>query len=316
MKEVSKLPKKLPPPALGLQMPPMPAVIGTPGSVTTQHVELWDRFITHPGTGVEPQNIVQIYRSAESGFPQEQCDLFDDIIENDGHLRSLLEVRSLAVAGKAWQIKAGGNAAIDVAAAERLEIALRDTNFDDLVSHILSARPFGWAGSEIVWVEVNGDFVPGWFINVPKRRFRFDEQDRPRLLNASGDFEGELLKPGQWVWATNPGAGLTVRGGLMRTGTWYGLFKRWSWRDWVIYAEKFGIPLVLGKYENDASEDQKGELQATVEDIGEAGQAIMSEQATVEIHEAQRGGDSTGLHKSIVNARESPRVSIIRSRRG
>jgi len=288
------------PHTLGLQLPPPPSVLVAPSGVVTKPLAVWDQHVSHPGKGVEPQRVLTIYRSAEAGYPLEQCDLFDDIVENDGHLRALLESRTLAVAGKAWQIQAGGAAPADIRAAEILDAALHDTNFELLMMHMLGARYYGWAGAEIIWERRGSDIVPTWFVNVPSRRFRFDDRDRPMLINSAAVTTGEELTPGRWVFGRNGNAGLTARSGLLRTGTWYALFKRWSWRDWVIYGEKFGIPLVIGRYQEGASEEDKGELQNTVEDIGEAGQAIMSANAEVDIREAQRGGESNNLHRTIV----------------
>lgn len=285
---------------LELQIPPMPIAIGSAVATRTRPIQWLDRFLTHPGYGVEPQRVVQIYRTAEYGWTMEQCDLFDDIIENDGHLRSVIHARVLAVAGKQWQVMHGGDAAIDQKAAELLQSALRESNFDDLVAHLLSARYMGWAGTEIDWRVVDGDTLPLWFVNVPHRRFCFDEYGRPRILNGIDDTTGELLRAGSWVFGRNSVSGLTARSGLMRTATWYALFKRWSWRDWVIYAEKFGIPLVIGKYDSDASEEDRTALETAVESIGEAGQATMSDETMVEIHEAQKGGAESNLHAGIV----------------
>lgn len=283
----------------GVQMPPPPLAVQPTAGLTTKPVELFDRYVGHPGTGLEPERVIQIYRAAEGGYPIEQCDLFEDVVENDGHLRSLITARTLAVTGKKWQIQAGGEATIDTVAAEILETALRDTNFDELVGHVLSSRYYGWAGAEIDWREKDGDWLPAWFVCVPQRRFVFDALGQPLLLN-DASYTGTALSPGRWVWTRNPGTTLTARAGLMRTACWYALFKKWSWRDLVVYAEKFGVPMVVGKYKPEATEEDKEELQETVENIGEDGQAMMSTEAEVDIREAQRGGDSNGLHRAVI----------------
>ncbi len=292
-------------------MPPLPLpVIPNIGDTVSQPVEEFDRVTRHPGFGLDVQTVVQIYRGAEFGWPMDQCDMFADVRENDGHLRSILEARNLAVSGKKRQIMAGGNEKIDAVAADVLEDAMRETNFSDLIAHLLGTRPDGYAGSEIDWREIDGDFVPTWFVNVPCRRFKFDEGDRPVLLSR-GNFEGEALRPGHWVFGRNAPSGIVARAGLMRTATWFALFKRWSWRDWVIYAEKFGIPLVLGKYEQDATEEDKDELETAVTDIGEAGQATMSKSTEVEIKEAAQGAASNNLHSGIVSEANNEMSKLI-----
>ncbi len=278
-------------------MPPVPAPLAAPSGVVTRLLDT-DRFVAHPGHGLEPARVVRIFQQAEQGWPEQQCDLFDDIVENDGHLRSLITARTLAVSGKSWQVAAGGPGPRDLLAATELEKSLRTANFDELIENVIEARYRGYAGAEIVWEDLDGFIRPTWFVCIPCRRFRFDANDQPLVVNQFGS-EGVPLAPGKFLF-TRGGGGIAARAGLLRTATWYALFKKWSWRDFVIYAEKFGIPLVVGKYETNAGEEEIEALETAVEDIGEAGQAVHSENAENEIKEAQRGGDSNGLHGAII----------------
>jgi hypothetical protein len=85
----------------------------------------YDRWASHPGQGLTLGRLFDIYWQAEWGYPAEQCDMFEDIVERDGHLRSNIENRIDAVAGKEWIVQAGGDAPADHKAAELLEQALR-----------------------------------------------------------------------------------------------------------------------------------------------------------------------------------------------
>ena len=67
---------------LGLNMPAPPPTFKE--GIQAKPVELWDRFVGHPGSGIDPRRVVGIYRQAECGYPLEQADLFADIIENRG----------------------------------------------------------------------------------------------------------------------------------------------------------------------------------------------------------------------------------------
>jgi len=287
--------------ALGLGVPPPPLALMT-GQQQVRPVDWLDGFPTHPGHGLEVQTVVSIYREAEAGYPTRQCDLFEDIIENDGHLRSVIEARTLAVAGKPFSILPGGDSPVDILAADILRESLESTNFEDAITMILGARYFGFSGTEILWRDADGDVVPAWFLTVPFRRFRFAPDDTPLLLNANTSMSGEPLRPGHWIFTRNSGpmTSLTVRQGLMRTGSFFALWKRWGWRDWNIYSEKYGIPLALGRHDPDASEDELEELDAALEDIGEAGQARFSKHAEIEIREATQGGDANALHRAII----------------
>ena len=286
---------------LGLTSPPAALPSSPPAGLQTKHVEWLDRFVQHPGFGLTPAKVISVYRTAEWGWCQEQADLFEDIIENDGHLRSVIEARTLAVSGKEWQVLSGNDDEQSIRAAELLGEALKRTNFADAIAFIVGARYYGYSVTEIQWTRVGADVVPGWFITVPHRRISFDARDLPGVINETGTLIGEPLQPGRFVYATNGGGPITsrvARSGLMRTATWYALFKRWSWRDWVVYAEKFGLPMVLGTHDDNATEEQIAKLEDTVTNIGEDGQAIKSKDVEVEIIET--ANTDTNLHKQII----------------
>lgn len=285
-----------------LQMPPMPLALMPPTGQSARAIVGIDKFLSHPGTGIGPATVVQIYRAAEQGYPAEQCDLFADIIEADGHLRDALEGRLLDVIGKPWSVSPAGDDRQSQIAAELCQHALEEINGRDMFAQTLAARGMGYGATEITWTRRDGDVVPKWFHPVPYRRFIFDDADRPRYLKDPYSREGDPLEPGRWLFATNqtPYFHIKARLGLLRTATWFALFKRWSWRDWMVYSEKFGVPLVLGKYAQGTPEEQIDELEQAVQDIGEDGQAVMSKLAEIEILEVARGGDNQGLHAGLV----------------
>lgn len=282
---------------LELQMPQLlPAMVG---ALQTRPAEYLDRWLTHPGFGLEPAHVWAIYRQAEWGYPMSQVDLFDDMIEGDGHLRTTVHKRNLAVSGKERQIMPGGDRPIDIAAAELCAAMLAETNLEDAIIHQLSTRPTGYAGTEILWEKRDGDVIPSWFVNVHARRFVFDELGRPNMIAKVGDMKGTPLAPGGWIFGRNAVVGPVVRSGLMRTALWFAMFKRWSWRDWVIYGEKFGIPSIWGRYDSDATEEDRDALEEAVTNIGEDGQAVMSKKTEIEIKEST-SSNSNNLHAGIV----------------
>ena len=66
----------------------------TPSTRITRPLR-FDETQAHPGFGLTPERVLRIFRAAEAGYPAAQCDLFDDLIENDGHLRDLLRISKL-----------------------------------------------------------------------------------------------------------------------------------------------------------------------------------------------------------------------------
>lgn len=270
-----------------------------------------DSTSSHPGYGAVPALVNGIFRQAEAGYIGGQCDLFDDLIESDGHLRSLIEGRIGAVAGREWVIQPGSQDAHSIKAAQTLERVLRDSlNFHDFIEHQLSANYYGFAASEIDWQERDGDVVPAWFANAPHTRFVFDKWNSLRLLTLEAQQDGVELLPGKWVVTRRPHKNL-ARAGLMRTLAWWAVFKRMSVRDWIIFAEKFGIPNVIGVYADNATEEAKDALETAIQNIGEAGQAVLAESTKIVFSEVQRQGDNSGLHPAVVALCESQMSKLV-----
>src|SRR5688572_21260261 len=85
-----------PAPVASLERPrPIPKI--APLGQQAHDIRSFDAWITHPGFAITPAAVMAVFRQAEAGYPQQQCDLFDDIVEGDSHLRNLLEQREQAV---------------------------------------------------------------------------------------------------------------------------------------------------------------------------------------------------------------------------
>lgn len=260
-----------------------------------------DGYTQHPGWGLTAESIRSAYVLAESGYPAQQCDIFEDVRERDAHLRSQIEGRLEAVTGKPWIIQAGGPDQADVEAAKSLEAALRRTNWEEcVVEHLLGALMDGYGTAEIKWERALNLNVPVWFVTVPARRFRFDcETDVPRLLTKDAPVDGLPLDPGQWIFAKRHHR-KTVRAGLMRTATWWSWMKHLSLRDWQIFSARFGLPFVVGKYGVGALEEEKNVLKAAVLAFGKNGGATFESTSQLEVIETHMTG-SESVHPGFVD---------------
>lgn len=293
--------------------PPEPTPARPASGSQARRVPIYDRWhrVNHPGHGINPRRIVEIFKQAELGFPIDQCDLFEDMIERDPHLRSQHEQRMDAVVGNEWALLPGGDSEADRYAAVALEERLREPtlNLHDTEEHQLKANGFGWSGSEIQWDMVRGLLAPAWFSNLPPRRFRFDERDRPFVITDKNWIHGEPLEPGRW-WMTCRSHSQIARSGYMRTATVPSYFKNLSLRDWIIFAERFGLPFVYGVYDEGVPDDDKDALLEMVKMLGKDGSAIFSRAQEIKIEHAQ-GGNADGVHAAIIATMDTQITKLI-----
>jgi phage gp29-like protein len=263
-----------------------------------------DTYNSHPATGLTIEMLLGMYREAERGYPVRQFDCFDDMIEIDASTRGLINGRIDAVAGCEWVIKPGRDDAPSRLAAEVLDDHLRNRlPFRDFLEHHLFAPHYGLAGTNTVWDLVDGYVAPIELINVPARRFASPDQDRAHeIWMNDGSTARELVELEAGLWAItryrhrNPWAG-----GLMRTVAWWSMFKRWAIRDWQVFAEMFGIPLVIGFYDESAGAESRAAVEDAVKMIGEDGYAVLSDLVDIVIKETARSGDSSTLYPKIAD---------------
>lgn len=275
-----------------------------------------DTYNSHPGSGITTEMVVSIFRQAERGIPARQFDLFDDLIENDGHLRGLIDTRIQSVAASPWVLRSGrpGHAPSDAAAAD-LEARLRNhLGFRDFLKHQLSSPYYGFAATNLVWGLDDGLVMPTEFVNVAHRRFASPSEERAsEIMLITGDVSRLQLSPLEaGLWAVSRYRGRNPwAAGLMRTATWWAVFKRWAIRDWQVFADMFGLPIVIGFYEENASQATRDALEAAVRQVGTDGWAVLSRLADIHIKETIRSGDASSVYPAISDRCEAQMSKLI-----
>lgn len=291
---------------------PRPFPDSPPMGSDARDVRSFDAWICHPGYAVTPSAIISVFRQAESGYPQLQCDLFDDLVENDAHLRNLFEQREQAVSGKPWVIQADGQEGDSELAARVLGEALRRLPMIEVFQHLLTFNRYGWSAAEIDWgiriIEGKPWIVPTWIAPVPSRRFRIStiapstgSVDELRLYAALERPDGDPLKPGKWIVIRRSGTWVS-RAGLMRTAAWPAMAKRYGFRDWLVYSQRFGMPMPLVTYDGDADEDEIEVAKKILANIGSDGGAVIpKDRIGVSFEDATRGnGENSKAHGGLI----------------
>ncbi|MBA2718922.1 MAG: DUF935 family protein [Chloroflexi bacterium] len=295
-----------------------PAFSNVPAGRDAREVLAYASSVTHPGHGVTPEAILSAFAQAERGDPSRQCDLIDDMVESDSHLRNLFEQREQAVAGKPSVIQAGGQGDTADLAAYLLRESLSRIGLSlvDLFTHLLGFNRYGWAAAEIDWGIMNIDgtdwVVPVKFTNVEARRFRVAVINTPqprelgdlRLYTDPGRPHGDPLRWGKWLVLRRITTPQLARAGLMRTGVWPAMGKRYGFRDLLIFCQKYGIPLTLAKYKTMGGEVSDDEAISIAEDIvrgiGSDSGAVVPDTISVEFPDVKRDGNST-IHAGLIS---------------
>jgi phage gp29-like protein len=256
-----------------------------------------DGWRDYPADGLTPSRLVSILKAADTGSADQALALYEQMEERDPHLYSVANTRRLAVSGLRWQVLSAAEVregvdrvAADEAAAYCRESLAAIEGFDEVLQHLGLAVGRNIAVAENVW-EADGsglrlaDIVP-----VNFGRLAFDDAGRPRVLTAEEPYNGIELPPGKFVVHTpQTVSGHPMRGGLLRVSAIAYLGKHFAMKDWMIFAEVFGMPVRVARYDASATPEEKRELLRMLQTLGSDAAAIFSKAVELELLEAGRG---------------------------
>lgn len=201
-------------------------------------------------------------------------------LTSDGHLLSVMQSRKLGSLKREIRWTPGVEEGEKPSSqAEQLckDFAkdLKGINTYDLISSLLDAPYYGMTPVEISW-DVEGHLRIKDLQAKPGRWFGFDDTNSPRFRSIEKEEEGEQLPWGKFVFARhfptydNP-YGLR----LLSRCFWPITFKRGSWKFWVTFTEKYGMPFLLGKFPRGSSpQDQQDMLTALQKMVRDAVAAV------------------------------------------
>lgn len=252
-------------------------------------VSVRDRWSTYPSAGLTPGALARILREADAGDVTRQAELFEEMEEKDAHLYSLLQTRKNGVLGLDWEVIPFSDRRSDRRVAEFVSDVLGNLEgFEESLLDLLDAIGKGFSVLEILWSVEGREVRPARLVWVHPKHFRVGPHGELRLLTDDSPAAGVELVPHKFVvHRYKARSGYMNRAGILRVVSWLYLFKNASLKDWVRYAEVFGMPLRVGRYDPSASEEDKQALFQAVRDLGADAAGIISKATEIEFVETK-----------------------------
>ncbi|MHC4671598.1 MAG: DUF935 domain-containing protein [Planctomycetota bacterium] len=256
-----------------------------------------DRWRDYPADGLTPSQLVTILRAADEGSVDQAMALYEQMEEKDAHLYSVANTRRLAITGLEWQLLSAADvrdgmdrSAADEAADYCREVLADIESFDEVLQHLSLAMGRNIALAENVWDYESGELRLVDMVPVLFDRLRFDEMGNPRVLTKDEPYEGMELGPNKFVvHSPHAVSGHPMRGGLLRVSALSYLGKHFAVKDWLVFAEVFGMPLRVARYEPSATAAEKRELLSMLESLGADAAGIFSKAVELDLLEAGHG---------------------------
>jgi phage gp29-like protein len=256
---------------------------------------------------------VSILKEADGGSLAAQMALFEQMEEKDAHLYSVANTRRLALTGLPWEVVSAaempgwgtgrgaspGRRAADEAAAFCDEVLRGVDGFEESLAHLALALGRNLALVELVWEATASGLRLAELAPVDFGRLVLGDLDEVRILTDDAKYDGVELPPSKFiVHAPHATCGHPGRGGLLRVTALAYLAKHFALKDWLIFAEVFGMPVRIARYAPNATPEEKRELLHMLKQLGADATGIFSKAVEIEIQQTRMPGE-TNLYENL-----------------
>ena len=127
-----------------------------------------------------------------------------------------------------------------------------------LKKQMMEAQSFGYAVHEIVWKPLKNGEIAAEFIKLPLWHFE-NRTGALRFLPTTTATDGVAMAEGEWLVTTGDGVGIPAA--ICAMG------KRMSFQDWLLFSERSGMPIIVGKTGAAFGSDQWKNIKAAIRAI-------------------------------------------------
>lgn len=249
--------------------------------------------------GLTPEKVSRLLREADDGDIEAYLELAEEIEEKDPHYHSVLGTRKRQVAQLDITVEPASEDKNDIANAKLIEDWLKRDTLEDELFDILDAIGKSFSVTEILWDTSEGQWMPGELKWRDPRWFKPDRENGETLRLRTETGEEDLSSNKFIIHRHRAKSGLTIRGGLIRPVLWMYLFKVFSIKDWVTFAEAYGQPIRVGKYGKGASREDIKILKRAVANIGSDAAAVIPESMLIEFIESQNKSQTADVFERL-----------------
>lgn len=223
-------------------------------------------------------------------------------IANTGQVATCLTSRKAGVTSLNWRLIHQNEKYKDF-----YDSVFKHIDIYNFISDILNAPLYGYQPIEIVWAKAGEYVIPDkiiakpqeWFFFTSDGKLGFKQKGNPDGLILS-TLEKKFLCPKHEASYINPyGAAILSR------CFWDIAFIKGGFEFWTKFLEKYGMPYLLGKYEEGTSDEKKEELLELLANMVQDAVAVIPNNSTLEIKEASGKAASSDIYERYIKVCEN-----------
>ena len=259
-----------------------------------------DRYRYSGLTSYTPARLTALFQAANSGDIEQLCLCGREILERNWDIQGAMDQRADALCGVGWEIRPGGPGEAAKQAADAFAAALDDTGFSlgstdraetfqELLRNLLDAVILPFAAAEIVWKD--GGALEG-FQTIEPHCFTLRNSMVPRLI--TDEFpDGMELEPDKFIIHQHRRRPDPARSGKIRVLAWLHCLQNWPLKDLFSFIERFGMPFVVARVDQNTWENERDVLQRVIRSFGPDGGGIFTNSTEIQLlNAANTGGDN------------------------
>lgn len=217
-------------------------------------------------------------------------------LETDAHVTAVMVQRKAGALSKEWDIDRGKAKSRE---AKFILDILNSFDMHEIMNDILDAVFYGMSVFEIIWKNDNGKIMPASFIAKPQEWFAFSPQ-RELLFKSRATPLGEPVPANKFIVARNNPKYMNPYGErLLSKCFWPVTFKRGGLKFWVLFAEKFGMPHVIGKQPRGVKPEATKDFLQSLEQMIMDAVAVIPDDSSVEF--LQTTGKDGAAYEKLLN---------------
>ena len=252
-------------------------------------------------SGLTPNRLARILQSAADRNHHDYLTLAEEMEERNLHYAAELSKRKLAVSRLPLTVEAYSDDAQDTKLADAVRDIIRRPGFRSMIKNLLDGVAKGFSVVEIIWDRSGSTWMPSYKWRDP-RFFIFDWVTRSeiRLLDETDVAYGIPLAPYKFITHVPViKSGIPIRNGLAYLAAWAFMCSGYTVKDWMAFAEVFGMPLRLGKYSYGAAESDIAVLKMAVANLGSDAAAVFPDTMQIELVEAGKAAGSNEFFEKL-----------------
>lgn len=214
----------------------------------------------------------------------------------DSRVEACMESRKSGVLSWEWKLE-GGDSDKN---RDLLIDHINSMDIYDVMNQIMDAVFFGYKPLEVIWDRIGGLLLPVEVRGLPPYWFGFDSENKLRFFSSASAITGELVPDRKVIIASRDASYANPYGRPVGALCfWPVTFKRGGLKFWITFAERFGMPHLVGKVPPGTPEERMQAVADQLDRMVQDAIAVIEDDQHIEPIDVGTRSASSNLYRDL-----------------